>query len=374
MRRLRVIIPVVCVLVLFGCQSQHDQSSSDTAASTRPSRTIQVVVDPRIELLSAVQQFNEFYQQIGLITRQDFPYKHEMREYFQPYADHEAVRLFNIMADSGFNFDAPPTAILHLSSPPELAEVIPFDDYVLRRAHGRERLEEFVAALRDFARMSHFAEFWKARQSFYDSVVATPTAEIANEDYAGILEQYYGVEQHSYAIIDAPILHDGGYGPRIAYPDGGYDVYQISGPNGVDGGLPVFGSGATLRHIIMHEFSHSFVNPLTDQYGALVDSVAFLFEPIAEMMQKKAYGNWRTCVNEHIVRAFTTRMAYRFDGQEAGDRVLQQEKDGGFVYIAPLVNALERYEANRSRYPTLGDFYPELMKTMAGLTPSADPL
>lgn len=374
MQRLRVIVPVLSLLVLFGCQSQPDGSSSDSAKSSTGASTIQVVVDPRIELLAAVQQYNQFYQQIGLITKREFPYKDEMREYFQPYADHEAVRLFNIMADSGFNFDGPPTAVLHLSKPPELAEVIPFDDYVVRRAKGRDRLEQFVAALRDFARVSYFEEFWQAHQSFYDSVVAAPRIEIADKNYAGILEDYYGVKQHGYYIVYAPILHDGGYGPRIAYPDGGYDVYQISGPSGVDGSLPVFGSSSSLRHTTMHEFSHSFVNPLTEKYAALVDSVAFLFEPIEQRMRQKAYGNWHTCVNEHIVRAFTTRMRYRFDGQEAGDRTLQNEKDGGFVYIEPLVKALERYEANRDRYPTLSDFYPELMKTMAGLKPSAEPL
>ncbi len=59
-------------------------------------------------------------ERTGLITRYDFPYKADVSEYFSAYKDHPAVKLFAEMSLSGFSFDAPPDAMLHLSDPPEL--------------------------------------------------------------------------------------------------------------------------------------------------------------------------------------------------------------------------------------------------------------
>lgn len=332
---------------------------------------IQVVVDPRIELLAAVQQFNTMYVQMGLITKQEFPYKQAMHEWFAPYADHQAVTLFNEMASTGFNFDAPPTAILHMSKPPELTEEIPFTDYDLRRGGGREKLEAFFSALRDFAKVSDFQGFWDAHQAYYDSIVALPRKEVADGDYASMLENYYRMHQHGFFIIEAPLFHDGGFGPRIAHPSGGYDVYYIGGPNRVEDGIPKFWGAQGPRHAAIHEFSHSFVNPQTDEYAARVDSCSALFAPIEEKMKKMAYGQWATCVNEHVVRAVTTRFVYRFDGQTKGDKQLKAEEDNGFVYIAPLVKALVRFESDSTNYPTFADFYPELLRVFESQQPDS---
>lgn len=142
-----------------------------------------------------------------------------------------------------------------------------------------------------------------------------------------------------------------------------------SGPNRVEDGIPKFWGRQGPRHATVHEFSHSFVNPLTDEYAARVDSCASLFAPIEEKMKRMAYGQWATCVNEHIVCAVTSRFVYRFDGPENGDKQLKAEEDDGFVYIAPLVNALERFEADSTDYPTFADFYPELLGVLESQSP-----
>jgi hypothetical protein len=85
---------------------------------------------------------------------------------------------------------------------------------------------------------------------------------------------------------------------------------------------------------------------------------------LGEVMRRQAYGNWESTVNEHIVRAVTTRLAYLHYGAEAGDRALRGEQERGFIHVAALCAALERYEAARDTYPTLNDFYPELLAAL----------
>jgi hypothetical protein len=85
-------------------------------------------------------------------------------------------------------------------------------------------------------------------------------------------------------------------------------------------------------------------------------------------MKKQAYGDWQTCVNEHIVRAVTTRLAYREIGREAGEQALQSEKRKGFFYVEALCRRLEQYENQRAKYHTFVDFYPELINVFKELS------
>jgi hypothetical protein len=73
-------------------------------------------------------------------------------------------------------------------------------------------------------------------------------------------------------------------------------------------------------------------------------------------------------VNEHIVRAVTTRLVYREIGSEAGEQALRSEKERGFAYVQELCESLAGYEKQRDAYLTLVDFYPELIGVLRKLS------
>ena len=87
---------------------------------------VQILVDPRIELMSAVQLLCDY----ELVTRYDFAYKRAMREKVAPYRDHPVVKRFVAMSKQGFSFDAVPNALLSLTEPPALMQRVPFSDYL----------------------------------------------------------------------------------------------------------------------------------------------------------------------------------------------------------------------------------------------------
>jgi hypothetical protein len=328
--------------------------------------TLRIFIDPRIELLAAVQLLSGYGERYGLITRYDFPYKDDVIKYFSPYKNRSAVKLFEEMSADGFSYDAPPTVMLYLSEPPALDLQQPFTDYLKQRAGGEKKLDQLISSLRDFANETEFMAFFKANKKIYQQVVSSVQGKIGSIDYVQTLQDYYGMKQNSFNIILAP-LFVGGFGPRIERPDGTYDIYNICGPLEAKKGLPIFGSTESLRHIAWHEFSHSFVNPTTEKFSKEVANYQSLYEPISERMKQQAYPDWQTCVNEHIVRAVTTRLAYREISKDAGDRALQNEKGRGFAYAEPLCKKLEQYENQRDKYPTFVDFYSELIKTFKAL-------
>lgn len=333
---------------------------------TSPSK-LNITIDPRIELLAAVQSLTDYGEKYSLLTSLDMEYKKDMLQTFKPYADHEAVKLFQEMSHNNFSFDAPPTVMLHLSSPPELVVKQPLTDYLRGRAGGEEKLRRFIEQLRDFAKQSRFMDFFRDHEDFYQKTIQSVNENFQDIDFIGVLEGYYGEKQHSYNIVLAPMF-SGNYGPRISRKDGTFDIFNIVSPRQIKDGTLYFGSKANFEHLAWHEFSHSFVNPLGEQHKKELEKYVSLFEPIQRKMTASAYGNWITTVNEHVVRAVTTRLNYLHKGKEDGDRVLSMEKTYGFAYVEALCKKLEFYEANRERYATFTSFYPQLVGTFKELS------
>lgn len=325
-------------------------------------RTIlEIKVDPRIELLAVVQLISNYGERYQLISRYDYPYKRDVAEYFSPYDDHAVVDLFIKMSIEGFNFDAPPTAMLYLSEPPNLEIMIPFTDYLNKRAGGGERLIRFVENLRDFCIISNFNGFYETHKGTYMRSIELAKNTMGSIDYIGALESYFGLKNNSYTIILAPLFHPGGFGPRMKREDNTYDIYNICGPMGLNNGIPTFGDASGFEHLVWHEFGHSFVNPIMETYEEQIERYSLLFDPTAEIMKKQAYDNWKTCVNEHVVRAITARLVFLERGKEAGAQALINEKRKGFFYIDELCESLKQYENNRDEYPSFADYAPKLI-------------
>ena len=351
------------LLLLFGTIWPTAPGLSETEHS------LNVFVDPRMELLAVVQLLSDYGGRYGLITPDDFPYKRDVIEYFSPYKNHPAVKLFAEMSANaaGFAYDAPPRAMLHLSGPPDLTLELPFTKYLKKRAGGGQQLNQFVNSLRDFARDTNFTAFFEAHKRTFQTIVAIAQEKMQGIDYIGPLEDYYGMKQHSYNIILVPLFF-ASYGPSIKRADGTYDIYNITGLYGVENGFPAFGTAEGFRHLAWHEFGHSFVNPTTGKFHKEIAKYSSLYNPISDRMKQQAYGNWQSCVNEHIVRAVETRLAHREMGKEAGDRALLTEKLKGFSYVEALSERLKEYESRRDKYPTFVDFYPRLVDVFKELS------
>lgn len=337
-------------------------ASLSSAPSERVESPLRVTVDPRMELLAVVQLLSGYEESHHLITRFDFPYKRAVAEYFSPHKDHGAVTLFAAMSAKGFSYDAPPAVMLYLSDPPELRVERQFTNYLKMRAGGEEQLEKFVGALRDFARETKFMEFFKEHGGFYSQVVSGVKKPLADLNIVGVLEDYFGKEfAQSYTVILVP-LFQGNYGPRVRQADGTYAFYSICGNHGVSAlGHPLFGSAERFRQLLWHEFGHSFINPLVEKHREQLAQYASLHKPIAQAMKQQAYGDWETCVKEHIVRAVTVRLTIRTRGSLVAVGALLSERMLGFAYIQPLCRRLAEYETQRDKYATFEDFMPRLI-------------
>jgi hypothetical protein len=322
-----------------------------------------ISVDPRMELLCAVQSIADY----PFINRQT-DYSQELIGIFGKYSTSEAVKLTTSMAkEFGFTYDAPLDLILRLSEVPELNQTNPFTQRTIERAGNKENLVKYRLALKQFASESCFAGFWNNKIPFYKNMVEFTANDLADFNPVKTINAYYNESKKSYTVILSPSLA-GGYGIRVTGQDKGIDIYGCLNTDKVKDGIPYYSKDG-LTNYLYHEFSHSFVNPLTDNYLPVVNRTSALFSPVQEEMTEKSYGSWITCINEHIVRAVHIRILYSIGEKEAAENLLEMEKSRRFVYIGPILNKLKQFEQERDISKiTFTAFYPELMAVFDSLS------
>lgn len=315
-----------------------------------------ISVDPRMELLGAVQLVAGY----PLGTR-GTPYSSRVQARFGAFAGSDAAECTKKLFRDGFSYDAPAGLMLCFSFPPGLEQQQPYSDYLKGRARGEENLRHYRAALAHFAAESRFADFWTENAAFYRQLLAQCKSTLGGVDIAGMLGSYYNLEQAGYNVVLCPLFGSHNYGPQLPGPDGRMQTYAlVSVPQNAAGTLPMDRSG--LLGLLLHEFGHSFVNPLVEKHADLVAQSSDRFGPIREKMTARAYGHWSTCVTEHIIRAVVIRLAWKTAGPDAAAKLLRDEERQDFVYIRPLVAKLCEYEALRdSTGITFADYMPALL-------------
>ena len=162
-------------------------------------------------------------------------------------------------------------------------------------------------------------------------------------------------------IILAPLIHiTVGYGPYFSV-NGTTEMYAVMGPTSVEDGQVYFEELA--ERIALHEFMHSYVNPLTDKYFEEnpVSRLEMepLMDPIFVKMVAMAYGALEPMINEHIVRAITCFIEERYYGMSA-IKELERLEQMGFIYIKRIYKLVEEYYAKRKKV-SFNEYHQKIM-------------
>jgi hypothetical protein len=326
---------------------------------------LKITVDPRMELLSAVQVISDYPS----INRR-VPYSSELMQFFDKNKTHQASILTGQLArEYDFTYDAPVDFMLRLSQVPELKPIHPFSDRMIERANEKSNLEKYSAALHHFTVESNFAGFWNNKKPWYQKMVDYTASDLSDYDPVGKLESYYNESKNSYTVTLSPSFA-GGYGIRIPSSNNGLDIYGCLNPTEMKDGVPYF-SKLGLSHFVWHEFSHSFVNPLTDKYKARIEASSELYIPLESEMKAMACNDWGNCVNEHVIRAIYIRLLHIYENENAAELQLENEKSLRFAYTEPLVEKLKQFEHERqTKNITFSEYYPTLLNVFDSLSHS----
>jgi len=331
------------------------------------SATPGIVVEGPVEIWASMELLAGVLSQTSWIERRGpsgcgNEYFRTLKDFMEPYKDHEAVKIAEELTARGFTYDAPISFICHCGPLPDLELVYEYSKYVVGRAGGHEILESFRKALKDLAAESNFMRFfrdWAPRMREY---IEATIEDFRYEEVTDWLNRFFGWETLEFHIILAPAMFPGGgYGATITDQGGNLIAFQVVREMGRSESVPQFQSGRSLERLTLHELGHSFVNPSLEKHSSRVARLQPLFQPVAARMTQMAYPDVRTFMNEQILRAVTSVAAKELEGEAAFEAALEYEENQGFYLTRFITEKILVYTQNRAKYPKFTDFVPYLL-------------
>lgn len=242
--------------------------------------------------------------------------------------------------------------------------LIECDENLMDDRWGAVDKEHFLELLSAFYVESGFASFFEAHRPFYDRAVKAYEEQVMAQFDPGWCSDFYGyAPSERYRIIIGCCNGPCNYG--VAYRRRGEkkDIYAVIGCAVDEMGAVRYGGAAV--SILIHEFNHSYANPLLDvdtpSGQSLVRSVGYLYQTVWRTMQDEAYSEWESVLQESLVRAITIIYLLDKDFPEeiVKDR-LMYEIDCGFRWMPELVRLMRKYRKKQGRYETFEAFYPQV--------------
>jgi hypothetical protein len=318
-------------------------------------------IDKRVELLSIVFRLagNREYN-----SEEFKSYTQDIHNHFDKFKEHPLISFASrLRNEKGVSYDAVMNMAFHIGDPPLFTPKVEFNDVIPERRWGKDNAMKFIGLLQDFYKVSDFEKFYNEHNELYKIAEENflPVYKALNIDW---YNQYYGIKPDgSFNVIIC--LGNGGsnYGGKIIYEDKSEDAYAIMGTWTIDNSNKPYYVTTGYLPTLIHEFNHSYVNPLVDKFAdQLENSGKIIFSPIENNMRKQAYGNWKTMIVESLVRASVVRYMLKHNSYNSAKSQLISEVGNGFYWMKDLVDLLYDYEHDRAKYPTLESFMPQIIQ------------
>jgi len=351
-----IVLTLAIVLLAISCNQQKE---------------VIVSFDERIELLCC----------IGILTPNGgshqakfvHPIRKSALEYFEPYKNHKAVNIAEEILNHLF-LDSFPAIALSFNNISEL-NVRMFPPYVCKEieaGYGNiDVLWDFAKAVKDFYQETSFEKFWENHSDEYKRTSERFREEISQIPLRKTIEDYFGISKPEFMFnIYISFLTPAGF------MFGSPEFEEVKIKYSVTSPWPVPPDSASYDHIsgkdlisgAIHEFGHSFINPVTAKFQDEVAKRAWLFEVLNknDMMTNLHYGRWEGCLNENIVRAATARLNKYVSGEKPTEK-WEGRNTYPFLLIPFIYEKLVEYEDNRSKFPTYESFFPNIISMLDSL-------
>jgi len=330
------------------------------AQSQSGSKRIRVIVDERIELITTMQLLYDY----PLVGKADIRYKAEVLSYFAKHKNDTSVNYFLNIAEKYLSFVRPINYAYHFTFP-AFKQNAGFTNYENENygfaSHSADSLKLYIGALKQFYKESHFHDFYTAHRRFYDSVITVVRRKIDSVDLTAILENHYGVKQHVYTLVLSPLFIEAGMSTWVKAKQGN-DLYSVIGPNLDSKSVPDFDPRWLMQFLVFHEFSHPFCNPVVDKYYGALEKDTCLLQPIKKQMARQGNKSWKTVLYEMLTRANEICLVKQVFGKADADKVYNNYLQQKYLYLTGLVPIVEDYDNNRSRYKTLDNIMPRVIR------------
>ena len=321
-------------------------------------------VDKRAELLSIVFKLagNSEYNNMQFKV-----YAEITEQYFGEYKTHKLITFAEkLRKEKGISHDAVMSMAVHLDD--SLNPRIEFEKSSLDKRWSKDDAATFVKLLQQFYKDAKCEEFFKKSEKMYHEAAIRFLHVYDLIDFDWYVSFYGEKPSEKFNITLALGVGDTIY--SVEYKNnisGEREVYMFLGAGGTDNtGMVEYDSYINLYYTtLVHEFGHSFVDPLIDKHKELfMANGEKIFKLLEPEMRMQGFDNWKTMLNEALVRASVVKYLKAHDFEKNMiENLLQHELINSFLWIRPLVDVLEKYDSQRNDYPTIASYIPTLAQS-----------
>lgn len=240
-------------------------------------------------------------------------------------------------------------------------------------------IKNYLSELSEFYTKENIGQFFTENKAFYNDGKAEYQKQIP-VGFTDAMEQFYGEGFASYTILISPMMmwpiEDGegrGIAASVVSKSGKTDIYEIASPFVKVEKKGQFGydNQFQARFLSIHEFGHSFVNKEVYPHKDHLIKFKDLFEKsnLKEAMIKTGgYGDYQTCVAEHLVRLGEIQTAIIQKDFERAKKLEEYHVKNNFIFLPLLEEKIKDYNSNRAKYKKFGDFVPQLLQVFENST------
>lgn len=328
---------------------------------------LNITIDERVETLYAIANFDNYF----LLSKHNTANKIELnKKKYNQLKNAEAVKMFDTLSNK-YNFNAykPIEWILQYSNFPKFKKEKKIADTINIESIASDKkylLKDFRNEILKFNQDSLFQKYLKTTKEINEETISKVKKSTTIDKLPQFLEEYYGTKLFSYNLILSPFLHDGGFNLELINDKGQKEVYAVVGPNGEIYFTPIFDKESIEMDLILHEFGHSFVNPLVDANYEKIEKLRSKFygEKLQIVGKDEGYGDWKYVFDELLLRATTIKITEKYFGKESAKKLLENEKKVGFYLVEDFCKILDEYNLNRKKYKKFGDFFPIFLERL----------
>ncbi len=327
-------------------------------------KQIDVQVNPNLEYMNSIlltSRYNEITKKhigYGLMNENVNEYTNHIRCFFEKHLEDPIYSYIESLIPNGFTFSRPVELMLSLGDNMDFVRQYPLSDLCIKYCGGLPTIHNLLDMLKTFERKTGYFTFFEQTKNYYDLIIDRAREVVNKYPYISLLENEYGMEQNSYNYVITSLMV------------GNFGIYFADERTKKTSMFSVFTTDdfSISPSILLHEFSHPFINPLTERYADAVKKYEDTYELLKQYKLpgfRSGYGDWNECVSEHFVRAMVIHLLQKCGLTDMADQMLNNDLSLGYKYIPFILEQYQYYDNNRNTYPDFESFYPVLLKVFS---------
>lgn len=323
-------------------------------------KKINVQVNPYLEFINSIlltSRYNEITKTFigyGLMVEDENKYTIAIKNFFKPYTNNSIYTKIEELIPNGFTFSRPVELMLSLGNSSDFSRQYLLTELCIQYCGGIDTIDDLLKQLKAFWDKTGYAEFYESVKHVYDPIIERVSASLSEYPFADIIESEYGKSQNSYNYVLSSLMK-GNFG--ICFYNQNTEKSDL---------FSVFSTDdfSLSPAVLFHEYSHPFINPLTDKNYDIAQKYIDSYEELKHYKLpnfQSGYGDLKECINEHLVRAMSIHLLNKINQTELANKLLNNDLYCGYKFIPQILERYDYYDMNRDKYNTFEQFYPELL-------------